>query len=45
MVITDEDAAAQAISDLDPLSIEQKEALSKLKTILESNDPFIDIHA
>jgi hypothetical protein len=44
MVTTDEDAAAQAISDLDPLSIEQKEALSKLKTILESNDPFIDIH-
>jgi hypothetical protein len=44
MVITDEDAAAQAISNLDPLSVGQQEALSKFKAILNSNDPFIDIH-
>ena len=44
MVTTDEDAAALAIGNLDPLSIEQQEASSKLKTILESNDPFINIH-
>ena len=44
MAMTDEDAAAQAIGSLDPLSIEQEEAASKLETILESNDPFIDIH-
>ena len=44
MVITDEDAAAQAIGSLDPLSAEQEEAASKVKAILESHDPFIDIH-
>ena len=44
MVLTDEDAAAQAIGDLDPLSVEQRDAASKLQTILKSNDPFIDIH-
>jgi len=44
MVITDEDAAAQAIGNIDPLSVEQQEATTKLQAILESNDPFIDIH-
>jgi hypothetical protein len=44
MAITDEDAAAQAIGNLDPLSVEQQEALFKLISILESNNPFIDIH-
>lgn len=44
MVITDEDAAAQAIGNLDPLSVEQQEATTKLQAISESNDPFVDIH-
>lgn len=44
MVITDEDAAAQAIGHLDPLSVEQQETVSKLQVVLDSNDPFIDIH-
>lgn len=44
MAITDEDAAARAIGSLDPLSVKQEEAVSKLEAILESNDPFIDIH-
>ena len=44
MAITDEDAAAQAIGNLDPLSVEQQEALSRLESILESNNPFVDIH-
>lgn len=45
MVYTDEDAAAQAIGTLDPLSDEQEEAVSKIKTTLQSTEPFIDIHA
>jgi len=44
MAMTDEEAAAHAISSLDPLSDEQKEAKSKIKSILNSTDPFIDIH-
>lgn len=44
MVMTDEDSAAQAIGTLDPLSAEQHEATSKLAAILQSSDPFIDIH-
>lgn len=44
MVMTDEDAAAQAIETLLSLSTEQKEAASKLESTLKSSDPFIDIH-
>jgi len=44
MAITDEDAAALAISSLNPLSNSQQEAQSKIETILDSTDPFIDIH-
>ena len=44
MAMTDEEAAAHAISSLDPLSDEQKEAKSKIESILNSTDPFIDIH-
>lgn len=44
MVMTDEDAAAQAIETLLSLSTEQKEAASKLESVLKSIDPFIDIH-
>lgn len=44
MAITDEDAAALAISTLDPLSAEQQEAASHIEETLRSDDPFIDIH-
>jgi hypothetical protein len=45
MAITDEDAAALAISSLNSLSNSQQEAQSKIETILNSTDPFIDIHS
>ena len=44
MAMTDEGAAAQAIGSLDPLSLEQQQAVSKLQAILDSKDPFVDIH-
>lgn len=44
MPVTDEDAALQAISTLDPLSKEQHEAKAKIDGILASGDPFIDIY-
>ncbi|KAI6836167.1 hypothetical protein KC340_g5303 [Hortaea werneckii] len=44
MPLTDEDAALQAISTLDPLSKEQHEAKEKMDAILSTEDPFIDIY-
>ncbi|KAI6848209.1 hypothetical protein KC332_g2715 [Hortaea werneckii] len=44
MPLTDEDAALQAISTLDPLTKEQHEAKEKIDAILSTEDPFIDIH-
>lgn len=43
MPTKDEDAAIVAISNLDPLCAEQDHAQSAISTILNSNDPFIDI--
>jgi hypothetical protein len=44
MAITDEEAAALAISSLDPLSGEQQKAKSQIESILSSTDPFLEIH-
>ena len=44
MPVTDEDAAITAISSLDPLSPAQTAAKDKIKTIIASTDPFINIH-
>ena len=44
MAITDEEAAALAISNLDPLSSDQQKAKSQIESILSSTDPIIDIH-
>lgn len=44
MAITDEEAAAQAISSLTPLSEPQAKAKARIQTLLNSQDPFIDIH-
>jgi hypothetical protein len=45
MVITDEDAAALAIDSLNPLSASQTTAKSSIETLLNSPDPFVDIHS
>jgi hypothetical protein len=44
MAITDEEAAALAISSLDPLSNEQQKAKSRIESILNSTDPIINTH-
>lgn len=44
MPVTDEDAAIEAIEFLASPSKEQDDARSQIKTLLVSDDPFIDIH-
>ncbi|CAI6238909.1 unnamed protein product [Periconia digitata] len=44
MPVTDEDAAIQAIATLENLSTKQTEALQAVNTILQSDDPFVDVH-
>ena len=46
MPVTDEEAAMLAITSLDPLSEEQKEAQKNISQILgdETSSPFVDIH-
>jgi hypothetical protein len=44
MPVTDEDAALQAIATLEHLSAEQQLALAAVNTILQSDEPFVDIH-
>ncbi|EAT85512.1 hypothetical protein HBI56_134480 [Parastagonospora nodorum] len=43
-MITDEDAALQAIATLAELSPEQQEALNATNTILHNGEPFVDVH-
>ena len=42
--VTDEDAALQAIDSLDPLDVEQHQALDAINSILCDGEPFVDIH-
>jgi hypothetical protein len=44
-MLTDEDAALQAIATLEKLSLEQQDALSAINTILHDGEPFVDAHA
>lgn len=44
MPVTDEDAAIQAIASLDPLSKDQQDAKENIDSLINSPDPFIDIH-
>ncbi|KAF2746486.1 hypothetical protein M011DRAFT_487258 [Sporormia fimetaria CBS 119925] len=44
MSITDEAAALEAIATLDPLSNEQHHALTSINSILQNNEPFVDVH-
>ncbi|KAK4942625.1 hypothetical protein LTR66_010790 [Elasticomyces elasticus] len=44
MAVTDEDAALAAISTLDPLSKEQREACDELSAILSGEGSFVDTH-
>lgn len=44
MPMTDEDAALEAISTLDPLSQAQQEAKARIDSILGKDGPFVDIH-
>ncbi|KAF2472164.1 uncharacterized protein BDR25DRAFT_221571 [Lindgomyces ingoldianus] len=44
MPITDEDAALQAIAALECLSEEQKSALDSINSMLNNDEPFVDIH-
>jgi len=43
MLITDEDAALQAIATLDTLSTEQQEALQAINTVVNNGEPFVDV--
>jgi fucose 4-O-acetylase-like acetyltransferase len=43
-MLTDEDAALQAISTLEELSAEQQEALKSINTIMNNGEPFVDVH-
>ncbi|KAL5397234.1 hypothetical protein PMIN02_002507 [Paraphaeosphaeria minitans] len=43
-VVTDEDAALEAIGTLDSLSAEQQQALDAINAILCDGEPFVDIH-
>ncbi|KAK7193472.1 hypothetical protein DPSP01_000034 [Paraphaeosphaeria sporulosa] len=43
-VVTDEDAALEAIGTLDNLSAEQQQALDAINAILGDGEPFVDIH-
>ena len=44
MPTTDEDAALQAITALDPLSQQQQQAKAKIDDLLAEANPFVDIH-
>lgn len=44
MPVTDEDAAAQAISSFASLSEGQQDAKNDIDKVIASDDPFIDIH-
>ncbi|KAK5136597.1 hypothetical protein LTR08_002611 [Meristemomyces frigidus] len=44
MPMTDEEAALQAISTLDPLSVDQHAAKANIDSTLGSDDPYVDIH-
>ena len=44
MPLTDEEAALQAISSLDPLSENQQAARASIDSILRSDDPYVDVH-
>lgn len=44
MLLTDEDAATQAISTLGSLTAKQRQALDAVNTILSNGEPFVDIH-
>ena len=43
-MLTDEDAALQAIATLESLSPEQQEALRAINTIIHNGEPFVDVH-
>jgi fucose 4-O-acetylase-like acetyltransferase len=43
-MITDEDAALQAIATLAELSPEQQDALNAINTITRNGEPFVDVH-
>jgi hypothetical protein len=43
-MLTDEDAALQAIASLEELSKEQQDALNSITTILHDGEPFINVH-
>jgi hypothetical protein len=43
-MLTDEDAALQAIATLHGLSTEQQEALKAVNTTIHDGEPFVDVH-
>jgi hypothetical protein len=43
-MLTDEDAALQAVAALEDLSDEQHAALEAITTTLHNGEPFVDIH-
>lgn len=43
-MLTDEDAALQAIATLESLATEQQEALKAINTIIHNGEPFVDVH-
>lgn len=43
-MLTDENAALQAIASLEKLSAEQQDALSSITTIIHNGEPFVDVH-
>jgi len=43
-MLTDEEAALQAIATLEELSAEQQEALKSINTIIHNGEPFVDVH-
>jgi hypothetical protein len=43
-MLTDEDAALQAVAALEGLSDEQHAALDAITAILHNGEPFVDIH-
>lgn len=44
-MLTDEDAALQALATLEELSSEQQEAVRSINTIIHDGEPFVDVHA
>jgi hypothetical protein len=43
-MLTDEDAALQAVATLHVLSTEQQEALQAIHTIIQNGEPFVNVH-